>query len=431
MFETLKNAWKIVDLRKKILFTLFILVIYRLGCAIPGPFIDPSVLQNMMGEDTMFGFLNAVSGGAFEDATVLALGVIPYINAQIIIQLLTIAIPALERLAKEGEDGRKKLNAITRYSTIGLAILQGFGYYLVLKNQKGALLYSTGASGVLTAVALVAIFTAGAMLAMWLGDQITEKGIGNGVSFLIFANIVARLPTEISKFIKYLQFAQQGQTQYFFYVPLMIVVMVATIVMIIFMNNSERRISVQYAKRVVGRKMYGGQSTHIPIKVNMSGVLPIIFASSFLALPATIRMFVAPAPGSFWDQFFNAFSSRSLVYGIFYFILIIAFNYFYVAVQYNPIEMANNLRKNNGGIPGIRPGKPTSDFIGRVVSRITFIGALFLGVVATLPIAIGGITNMSVSLTGTSLIIVVGVALETVKQLESQMMMRHYKGFLE
>ncbi|SDM96717.1 preprotein translocase subunit SecY [Acetanaerobacterium elongatum] len=431
MFETLKNAWKIVDLRKKILFTLFILVIYRLGCAIPVPFIDPSVLQNMMGEDTVFGFLNAVSGGAFEDATVLALGVIPYINAQIIIQLLTIAIPALERLAKEGEDGRKKLNAITRYSTIGLAILQGFGYYLVLKNQKGALLYSTGVSGVLTAVTLVVIFTAGAMLAMWLGDQITDKGIGNGISFLIFANITARLPTEVSKFIKYLQFAQEGQTQYFFYVPLMIVVMVATIVMIIFMNNAERRISVQYAKRVVGRKMYGGQNTHIPIKVNMSGVLPIIFASSFLALPATIRMFVSPAPGSFWDQFFNAFSTRSLVYGIFYFLLIIAFNYFYVAVQYNPIEIANNLRKNNGGIPGIRPGKPTSDFIGRVVSRITFIGALFLGVVATLPIAIGGITNMSVSLTGTSLIIVVGVALETVKTLESQMMMRHYKGFLE
>lgn len=431
MFETLKNAWKIVDLRKKILFTLFILVIYRLGCAIPGPFIDPSVLQNMMGEDTVFGFLNAVSGGAFEDATILALGVIPYINAQIIMQLLTIAIPALEKLAKEGEEGRKKINTITRYSTIGLAIVQGFGYYLVLKNQKGALLYSTGFSGVLTAITLVAIFTAGAMLAMWLGDQITEKGIGNGISFLIFANIIARLPTEISKFIKYLQFAQEGQTQYFFYVPLMIAVMIGTIVMIIFMNNSERRISVQYAKRVVGRKMYGGQSTHIPIKVNMSGVLPIIFASSFLALPATIRMFVTPAAGSFWDKFFSAFSSRSLVYGVFYFLLIIAFNYFYVAIQYNPIEMANNLRKNNGGIPGIRPGKPTSDFIGRVVSRITFIGALFLGVVATLPIAIGGITNMSVSLTGTSLIIVVGVALETVKQLESQMMMRHYKGFLE
>ncbi len=431
MFETLKNAWKIDDLRRKILFTLFILVLYRLGCAIPGPFIDPSALANMVGEGSVFGFLDAISGGAFGDATILALGVIPYINAQIIMQLLTIAIPALERLAKEGEEGRKQINKITRYATVGLALVQAFGYYLVLRNQQNALLYTTGFSGVLTTVALIFVFTAGAMLAMWLGDQITENGIGNGISFLIFANILARLPDEIKKFYVYLQYAQNGMFQYYFYVPLMIAVMLGTIVMIVFMNNSERRIPVQYAKRVVGRKMYGGQSTHIPIKVNMSGVLPIIFASSFLALPTTIRLFVTPAPGSFWEKFFEAFSSRSLIYGVLYFLLIIAFNYFYVAIQYNPIEMANNLRKNNGGIPGIRPGKPTSDFIGRVVSRITFIGAIFLGVVATLPIAIGAITGMSVSLTGTSLIIVCGVALETVKQLESQMMMRHYKGFLE
>lgn len=431
MFETLKNAWKIDDLRRKILFTLFILVLYRLGCAIPGPFIDPSALANMVGEGSVFGFLDAISGGAFGDATILALGVIPYINAQIIMQLLTIAIPALERLAKEGEEGRKQINKITRYATVGLALVQAFGYYLVLRNQQNALLYTTGFSGVLTTVSLIFVFTAGAMLAMWLGDQITENGIGNGISFLIFANILARLPDEIKKFYVYLQYAQNGMFQYYFYVPLMIAVMLGTIVMIVFMNNSERRIPVQYAKRVVGRKMYGGQSTHIPIKVNMSGVLPIIFASSFLALPTTIRLFVTPAPGSFWEKFFEAFGSRSLVYGVLYFLLIIAFNYFYVAIQYNPIEMANNLRKNNGGIPGIRPGKPTSDFIGRVVSRITFIGAIFLGVVATLPIAIGAITGMNVSLTGTSLIIVCGVALETVKQLESQMMMRHYKGFLE
>lgn len=431
MFETLKNAWKIDDLRRKILFTLFILVLYRLGCAIPGPFIDPSALANMVGEGSVFGFLDAISGGAFGDATILALGVIPYINAQIIMQLLTIAIPALERLAKEGEEGRKQINKITRYATVGLALVQAFGYYLVLRNQQNALLYTTGFSGVLTTVSLIFVFTAGAMLAMWLGDQITENGIGNGISFLIFANILARLPDEIKKFYVYLQYAQNGMFQYYFYVPLMIAVMLGTIVMIVFMNNSERRIPVQYAKRVVGRKMYGGQSTHIPIKVNMSGVLPIIFASSFLALPTTIRLFVTPAPGSFWEKFFEAFGSRSLIYGVLYFLLIIAFNYFYVAIQYNPIEMANNLRKNNGGIPGIRPGKPTSDFIGRVVSRITFIGAIFLGVVATLPIAIGAITGMNVSLTGTSLIIVCGVALETVKQLESQMMMRHYKGFLE
>ena len=431
MFETLKNAWKVDDLRKKILFTLFIIVLYRMGCAITVPFLDPTALANMVAEGSIFGYLDAISGGAFGNATILALGVIPYINAQIIMQLLTVAIPALERLAKEGEEGRKKINKITKYASIGLALVQAFGYFLILKNQQGAVIYTTGYAGVLTMITIILVFTAGSSLAMWLGDQITEHGIGNGISFLIFANIVSRLPEEIKKFYVYLEYAKNGMYQYYFYVPLMVAIMLLTIVLIIYMTNSERRLPVQYAKRVVGRKMYGGQSTHIPIKVNMSGVLPIIFASSFLALPATIQMFVTPAAGSFWAKFFSAFSSKSLVYGAFYFILIIAFNYFYVAVQYNPIEMANNLRKNNGGIPGIRPGKPTSDFIGRVVSRITFIGAIFLGVVATLPIVIGSFTNMSVSLTGTSLIIVVGVALETVKSLESQMMMRHYKGFLE
>ncbi|MFA9379852.1 MAG: preprotein translocase subunit SecY [Acetanaerobacterium sp.] len=431
MFQTLRNAWKIGDLRKKILFTLFILGLYRVGCAVPGPFLDRSRLTEMIAEGSAFGFLNTISGGAFGDAAILALGVIPYINAQIIMQLLTVAIPALERLAKEGEDGRKKLNKITKYAAVGLSIVQAAGYYLMLRNQKGAVLYTTGMSGVLTAVTIVAVFTAGAMLAMWLGDQITENGLGNGISFLIFANIIARLPTEVGVLVQALKLAQQGVYQYYFYVPLTVAVLLATIFLIVFMTNAERRLPVQYAKRVVGRKMYGGQSTHIPIKVNMSGVLPVIFASSFLALPTTIRMFVTPVVGSFWDKFFNAFTSRSLVYGMIYFLLIIAFNYFYVAVQYNPIEMANNLRKNNGGIPGLRPGKPTSDFIARVVSKITLIGALFLGVVATAPIALGGITGMNVSMAGTSLIIVVGVALETVKTLESQMMMRHYKGFLE
>lgn len=431
MFETLRNAWKVDDLRKKILFTLFILALYRVGCAVPGPFLDRSRLTEMIAEGSAFGLLNTLSGGAFGDAAVLALGVFPYINAQIIIQLLTIAIPALERLAKEGEEGRRKLNRITKVLGLVLAVVQAFGYYLVLRNQQGAVLYTTGFAGVLTAIAIIAVFTAGAMLAIWLGNLITEKGLGNGISFLIFANIIARLPTEVGIIVQALRLAQQGAYQYYIYAPLTVLLLVATIFLIVYMTNAERRLPVQYAKRVVGRKMYGGQSTHIPIKVNMSGVLPVIFASSFLALPTTIQMFWAPAAGSFWEKFFNAFSYRSWLYGLLYFVLIIAFNYFYVAVQYNPIEMANNLRKNSGGIPGIRPGKPTADFISKVVGRITFIGALFLGVVATMPILLGTVTGMNVSLAGTSLIIVVGVALETVKTLESQMMMRHYKGFLE
>lgn len=431
MFETLRNAWKIDDLRKKILFTLLILALYRIGCVVPGPFLDPSKLAQMSAEGTAFGFLNTLSGGAFGDAAILALGVFPYINAQIIIQLLTIAIPALERLSKEGEEGRKKLNRITKIATVVLAIVQAFGYYLVLRNQQGAVMYTTGFAGVLTAIALVAVFTGGAMFAMWMGNLITEKGLGNGISFLIFANIIARLPNEVAIIVQAIKLAQQGAYQYYFYAPLTVVFLVATVFLIVFMTNAERRLPVQYAKRVVGRKMYGGQSTHIPIKVNMSGVLPVIFASSFLALPATIRMFVTPKTGSFWEKFLNAFTTTSWVYAVLYFLLIIAFNYFYVAIQYNPIEMANNLRKNSGGIPGIRPGKPTSDFIAKVVGRITFIGAIFLGIVATAPILIGAITGMSVSLAGTSLIIVVGVALDTVKSLESQMMMRHYKGFLE
>ncbi len=431
MFETLRNAWKIGDLRKKILYTLFILALYRIGSAVPGPFLDRSRLTEMIAEGSAFGLLNTLSGGAFGDAAILALGVIPFINAQIIMQLLTVAIPALERLSKEGEEGRKKIAKITKFATVGLALVQAFGYYLVLRNQEGAVLYTTGFSGVLAAIALIAVFTAGAMLAMFLGNLITENGLGNGISFLIFANIIARLPTEVGTIVQALRLAQQGAYQYYFYAPLTVALLVATIFLIVFMTNAERRLPVQYAKRVVGRKMYGGQSTHIPIKVNMSGVLPVIFASTFLSLPATIRMFYTPATGSFWDNFFKAFSHTSWFYGVLYFLLIIAFNYFYVAVQYNPLEMANNLRKNSGAIPGIRPGKPTSDFIARVVSKITFIGALFLGVVATAPIALGGITGMNVSLAGTSLIIVVGVALETVKTLESQMMMRHYKGFLE
>lgn len=431
MFETLRNAWKIGDLRKKILFTLFILALYRVGSAVPGPFLDRSRLTEMIAEGSAFGLLNTLSGGAFGDAAILALGVFPFINAQIIMQLLTIAIPALERLSKEGEEGRKKIAKITKIATVGLALVQAFGYYLVLRNQQGAILYTTGFSGVLAAAALIAVFTAGSMLAMYLGNLITEHGLGNGISFLIFANIIARLPVEVGTIIQALRLAQQGAYQYYIYAPLTVAILVATIFLIVFMTNAERRLPVQYAKRVVGRKMYGGQSTHIPIKVNMSGVLPVIFASTFLSLPATIRMFYTPAVGSFWEKFFNAFSYQSWFYGVLYFLLIIAFNYFYVAVQYNPIEMANNLRKNSGAIPGIRPGKPTSDFIAKVVGKITFIGALFLGVVATAPIVLGGITGMNVSLAGTSLIIVVGVALETVKTLESQMMMRHYKGFLE
>ena len=443
MFKTMQNAWKIPDLRKKILFTLLVIIVFRIGANMPAPFLNMEALAGLMGFVTdsssanAFAYLNTLSGGAFAQATLFAMSVTPYINSSIIMQLLTVAIPPLERMAKEGEEGRKKIGAITRYVAVVLGLVQGLAYYLYLRGSSyegtPIVTYTEGAAGVFTAIVIVLVFTAGTAMMMWLGEQINQKGIGNGISILLFAGIVARLPDTVNILVQALQAAWQAPDsfgQYYFFVPLFIIIFLAIIWVIVFMNDAERRIPVQYAKRVVGRKMYGGQSTHLPIKVNMSGVMPIIFASSILTIPSTIQLFVTPT--GFWKTVLDALSTTGWVYALIYFLLILMFAYFYVAIQYNPIEMANNLRQNNGTIPGIRPGKPTSDYIQKILSKITLIGALFLAVIALLPIAFSAFTGMhNLMMGGTSVIILVGVALDTMKQMESQMMMRHYKGFLD
>lgn len=423
MFTTLRNAWKIPELRKKILFTLFILLIFRLGNAVPVPYVNVEALStyfNSQLSDTILGLYNAMSGSAFSQATVFALSIQPYINASIIIQLLTIAIPALERLSKEGgEEGKRKIQRITRYTTVGLGLLMGLAYYVMLGNA-GLLTHT----GFIYGLVVVLSFTAGSCFVMWLGEQITEFGIGNGISMILFANIISRLPAGV-----YHIFSNVRSGVLAWYLALLIVVGVLLLVLfVVFITNAERRIPVQYAKRVVGRKMYGGQSTHLPIKVNMSGVLPIIFAQSIASLPATICAFTGNTDGWLYD---NLFSNRSFLYGLVYFLLIIAFSFFYATVQYNPIEIANNLKKNGGFIPGFRPGRPTAEFIAKVINKITFFGALYLAVIALVPIVLGALVDNTLSIGGTSVIIVVGVARETMSALEAQMMMRHYKGFLE
>lgn len=434
MLKTIRNAWSIPDLRKKLLFTLMIIIVFRIGSVIPVPFLDMSALataMNGMNEgNTMLAYLNTLSGGAFANATLFAMGVTPYINSSIIMQLLTVAIPPLERMAKEGEAGRRKIGTITRYVTVGLGLIQGGAYWFYLHNS-GVTVYRDGFSLWFSAIVIILVFTAGTALMMWLGEQINSKGIGNGISILLFAGIVAQLPYTLSMLGNYWSLAGEGSTQFYFLVPLWIIIFVAIIWIITFMQDSERRIPIQYAKRVVGRKMYGGQSSHLPIKVALGGVLPIIFASSILSIPGTINLFTKVNDG-FLGAFFNAFDTSGWLYNVLYFILIIMFAYFYTTIQYNPIEMANNLKSNNGTIPGIRPGAPTADYIRNILSRITLIGALFLAVIALVPSIYGSATGMGrMAIGGTSIIILVGVALETVKQLESQMMMRHYKGFLD
>lgn len=434
MLKTIRNAWSIPDLRKKLLFTLMIIIVFRIGSVIPVPFLDMSALataMNGMNEgNTMLAYLNTLSGGAFANATLFAMGVTPYINSSIIMQLLTVAIPPLERMAKEGEAGRRKIGTITRYVTVGLGLIQGGAYWYYL-HKSGVTVYTEGFSLWFSAIVIILVFTAGTALMMWLGEQINTNGIGNGISILLFAGIVAQLPYTLSMLGQFWKLAGEGSTQFYFLVPLWIVIFVAIVWVITFMQDSERRIPIQYAKRVVGRKMYGGQSSHLPIKVALGGVLPIIFASSILSIPGTINLFAKVKDG-FWGAFFNAFDTSGWLYNVLYFILIIMFAYFYTTIQYNPIEMANNLKSNNGTIPGIRPGAPTADYIRNILSRITLIGALFLAVIALVPSIYGSATGMGrMAIGGTSIIILVGVALETVKQLESQMMMRHYKGFLD
>ena len=427
MVNTMRNAWKIPELRKKILFTLFVLLIFRLGNAVPVPFVNTEVLGTYLDTlgNTVLGLYNVMSGNAFSKCTIFALSIQPYINASIIIQLLTIAIPALERLSKEGgEEGRKKIMSITRYATVIIGLLQGFGYYMLMKNSMGIITET----GVWPAVVIIMTFMAGAALIMWLGEQITEFGIGNGISMILFAGIIARGPAELTSIISGMK------AGYISVIGLIAIILaaLAIIVFIVFITNAERRIPVQYAKRVVGRKMYGGQSTHLPIKVNLSGVMPIIFAQTIASLPATIAALCNPSEGTFWYKFLKVFDTTSVVYMVLYFLLIIAFSYFYATIQFNPIEISNNLKKNGGFIPGFRPGRPTSDFIHKVLNKITLFGALYLGILAVIPIIVTRITGLTtLSLGGTSIIIVVGVALETVQQMEAQMVMRNYKGFLE
>ncbi len=428
MFQTFRNAWKIQELRNKLLYTLFILVIFRLGVAIAVPFITADALQSMVSnKGSIFNYFDMISGGSFSKSTIFALSITPYINASIIVQLLTYALPPLERLQKEGEVGRKKLDTITRFVTLGLAIAMSIAYYYMLR-RSGALVYQGGFEGIFSAIVIVVCFTAGAQLIVWLGDRITEKGIGNGISMILFAGIIARSPSELYNLVK----QAQSNNKYYAYIPIILIIFVLMIALIIFMNYAERRIPIQYAKRVVGRKMYGGQNTHIPIKVSMTGVMPIIFAMTFMSIPATLEYFIPVKQNhGFYYWFITLFRTNNWFYALLYFLLIIGFNYFYVAMQYNPIEISNNLRQNNGGIPGIRPGRPTQEFIQRVLSKITLVGAFFLGVIAIFPIFFTMATGVQIAMGGTSILIVVGVALETMRTLESQMMMRHHKGFLE
>ncbi|MBQ3068393.1 MAG: preprotein translocase subunit SecY [Clostridia bacterium] len=438
MFQTLANAWKIRELRNKLLYTLLILLIFRIGSAIPVPFVDVNAI--VVPSEGPMQLVSLISGGGFSSATIFALSITPYINASIIIQLLTVAIPPLERLAKDGENGRKKLGQITRYVTVALGLLLGVAYYFMLRNNYQAIDASIAGTGweFLAATVIVLCFTAGSALIMWLGEQINEKGIGNGISMLLLAGILSGVDDGAAYLWQMFYDAGilNGVPQYYIGVPIVLVLFVVMIGFIVFMTNAERRIPVQYAKRVVGRKMYGGQNTFIPIKVNMSGVMPIILAVSILSLPSIIAMFCGQTEAT-WG-WLDLFSSDNWLYSILYFVLIIAFSFFYVTIQYNPIEMANNLRRNSGAIPGYRPGKPTSDYINRVLRKVTFIGAIFLGIVAVFPnlfsmamTLFGAPAFAGIAIGGTSIMIVVSVAMETVQQIESQLMMRHYKGFLE
>ena len=425
MLQTLRNAWKIPELRKKLIFTMLILLVYRIGNVIPVPFVDTTTLKEYYDavlSSTVLGLYNAMSGSAFSMASVLALGIQPYINASIIIQLLTIAIPALERWAKEeGEQGKKKIEKLTRYTTVVLGLVLGFAYYTMISNVSGYSILTN--TGFWPAVVIILAFTAGSSLVMWLGEQITEFGIGNGISMILFANIISGIPGGIGTLVSLFPAK--------WWVALIaVVVMALLVIFIVFINDAERRIPVQYAKRVVGRKIYGGQNTNLPIKVAMSGVMPVIFASSICSIPATIATFAGKTDG-WWYK--NVFSNNSWIYAAVYTLMIFFFSWFYSTIQYDPVEVSNNLKKNGGFIPGFRPGKPTADFIKKVINKIVIFGAVYLAIVALLPIISGNLMTalQNMAIGGTSVIIVVGVALETVKALEAQLLMRHYKGFLD
>ncbi len=433
MFKTVVNAWKTPELKKKMLFTLVILLLYRLGSCIPVPYVNPLIVESSANALTnmggIFDYLSMLSGTGFAQANLFALSVSPYITAQIVIQLLTIAIPALERLSKEGEEGRQKINNYTRYLSIALSLVTAYGYYNLLKNSGGMLLDAK--SETFRMLVMVACYCAGASLVMWLADKVNERGIGNGVSMILFVNILSGGAQAASTLIAQIN---RGGFKNIFFAILSVIIMLAVLVLIVFITNSERRIPVQYAKRVVGRKMYGGQSSNLPLKLNMAGVMPVIFASSIVSLPATIGAFAQPKEGGFWDKFIDVFSPDSWVYVVLQLVLIVAFSYFYISISFNTVEVSNNLKKNGGFVPGIRPGRPTADYIKKILNRVTLIGALFLIIIAGLPMLASLLAPQYLGLLqfgGTSLLIVIGVALETVRELESQLAMRHYKGFLE
>ena len=440
MFQTLKKAWGVPEIRKKLLYTLLMVIIFRFGCAVTVPFLNQEVIaswvkMNTEGTGNFLEYLNTMTGGGLSKATIFSLSITPFINASIIMQLLTYALPPLERLRDEGEEGRKKIEKITSVVSMALAVFMSFAYYITLKQMNvdgvNAVKYTEGWQMYFSAAVIIACFVAGALLVVWMGNRVSEKGIGNGISIILFAGIAARFPTDAGLLIR---LTMQEPSKYLFVSLGYLVFMIFEIGFVVFMNESERRIPIQYAKRVVGRKQYGGQKTHIPIKVCMSGVMPIIFAMSFMSLPSTIQLFKPVTKTSgFYYHFCHFFSTRSWSYAVIYFLLIIAFNYFYVSIQYNPVEMANNLRQANGGIPGIRPGKPTADYIQRVLSKITLVGAFFLGIIAIIPIFISIADSQlaTLSMGGTTILIAVSVALETTRTMESHMMMRHHKGFLK
>ena len=438
MFETIRNAWKVADLKKKLIYTMIVLLLYRVGTALPIPYVSSTMLDTMsqLTSGSIFQYLNILSGNAFGQATLFALGIQPYITASIVLQLLCVAIPALERLSKQGEEGKKKINQYTRYATVILALITAFGYYKLLSSQN-----IITESGFFPALVIIACYCAGSALVMWLAEKINENGIGNGISLILFANIVAGLPGAVQYFISLCtgNYAFGDGTIPFWagiiITVVILVVMIAMVAFIVWMTNSERRLPVQYAKKVVGRKMYGGQSSNLPIKVNMVGVMPIIFANSIITIPQTIAMFVPPKSTGVWNFIVNKmFSTTSIFYALLTFVMIIAFAYFYIAISFNPVEVANNIKNQGGFIPGIRPGRPTSDYISKVLSRITFIGAILLSVVAVLPLLVNVVAGgafAALAFGGSSVIIVVGVVLETIREIEAQMTMRHYKGFLE
>ena len=443
MFKTLKNAWKIPELKSRLIFTLLIVILYRLGANIPVPYISADAMSAFEAQTagSIFAYLNLLSGDAFGKATLFALSVSPYITASIVMQLLTIAIPYLERLSKQGDEGKNKINAITRYVTVGLGLITAIGYALLLDNYGMLAIDDTGFVRIFKYAVMIACYCAGASIIMWMAEKINEYGIGNGISMILFANIIARVPA-VAGSIWSLVFTSGGFNGFSIWgligAIVCIAVIIAIIMLIVWVTNSERRIPIQYAKRVVGRKMYGGQGTTLPLKVNMTGVMPIIFASSIASLPATLAAFFPKVGVLTWIA--ENFSYDSWIYIVINIILIVAFSYFYIMISFNPVEVANNIKDNGGSIPGIRPGKPTSDYIKKVLNRITTLGAIFLCFVSCFPMAVAIIAGYfswniqgiaMLAFGGTSLLIVIGVALETVRELEAQMTLRNYKGFLD